>query len=99
MQNVVFTSEACNPKYYQYLQLFQDKIENAKSEAEEVKVAMLENSNGAGEHKDVNQKAEKPQCTVSLLSVQYIKIYVISKINTSCYIYYNITIAYGCLFI
>ncbi|ROK23415.1 hypothetical protein DPX16_16459 [Anabarilius grahami] len=24
---------------------------------------MLENSNGAGEHKDVNQKAEKPKCT------------------------------------
>lgn len=60
---------------------------------------MLEHANGAGEHKDVNQKAEKPQSTVSLLSVQYINIYIISKINTSCYIYYNTTITYGCLFI
>jgi len=57
---------------------------------------MLENANGAGKPKNVNQKAEKPQSTVSL---QYIKINVISRIHTSCYIYYNITITYGCLFI
>ncbi|KAG1957319.1 hypothetical protein F2P79_007406 [Pimephales promelas] len=40
-----------------------DKIETAKSEAEEVKVTMLENANGAGKPKNVNQKAEKPQST------------------------------------
>ncbi|KAF4113593.1 hypothetical protein G5714_006138 [Onychostoma macrolepis] len=40
-----------------------DNIQNAKSEAEEVKVAMLENENKTEELKDVNQKPEKPQCT------------------------------------
>ncbi|XDV19985.1 hypothetical protein PO909_025371 [Leuciscus waleckii] len=40
-----------------------DKIETAESEAEEVKVTMLENANGEGQLKNVNQKAEKPQST------------------------------------
>ncbi|KTG46737.1 hypothetical protein cypCar_00010491 [Cyprinus carpio] len=40
-----------------------DKIENTNSEAEEVKIAMLENANKIEELKDVNQKPENHKCT------------------------------------
>ncbi|KAK2911506.1 hypothetical protein QQF64_027287 [Cirrhinus molitorella] len=40
-----------------------DNIQNDKSEAEEVKVAMLENANKVEEPKPANQKPENPQCT------------------------------------
>lgn len=63
---ILYTKETCYPKLWKTL--FQDNIQNATSEVEEVKVAMLENENKAEELKDVNQKPEKPQCTVSTVS-------------------------------
>lgn len=53
-----------------------------------MKIAMLENANKIEELKDVNQKPENHKCTVSTVSLMYIMIHVIFRINISC----NITI-------
>lgn len=53
-----------------------------------MKIAMLENANKIEELKDVNQKPENHKCTVSTVSLMYIMIHVIFRINILC----NITI-------